>query len=1136
MVELEQFWEQLNGGPAVLFLGQSYLRSETGSDPLLIEAQTRFGGDATTSGYDLLLEGTASDSGQSALAWLSERCRRLSPPQWLHSVAAFPWSSVFSSAIDPLWLPSFRNEWREVAPIYDDEYYPTEPRNRRVLHCTYLFGSLNSTEERERPPLTAFEFLSRKQIANNLLQRISSTVTPMGVLAIEGYSGDGDWTSLEDLFPVMQTLGPSQIHLFSVDELLAAHPIVAELVRSGTMIAHSESLAWVLEQGFDNGLIHPEAISQIDSDGRRVTLRHTSIRIPRELWNRITVSATLIDDEALAPPPRISYEATYWEFRRFLFETGTRPLWSGFARGFAFRRDFETGLLEVVLNRMSRAATVDQPIVIHGQTGTGKTMALGSLAYGVAKSGQYPVLFLERRTQRPIYSDIDECCRWLEDNRAQATLIIWDGMVQPSDYHELQGHLASRGRSAVVVGSSYHRNEENPNLIRVPDRLSVHEAQRFTSFLEEMGLSVSERHREALARRDPSYLVALYRYLAPARRRISTGVVQELEQLEQEFVAAVNQHEMSVAEPTSLAIALREAGLIDDSVYEGSRLRADTEITTSEVAELVDIVTVPGRFGINIPIELLARTWGKPNLSGITHVLRSFDLIHASEDSAGRVAVGPRHSLEARLIVQARLGSVEKEAAIVSRIIKSMRPWNWGADESDEVSFVIELLRAVGPQGGEQSRFAPFFRDVAVSISEVRKSRNIRSPRIMLQEANFLREWVTIKSRLEGRPADASNILKTAQTTLHEALELLHGNRQWRLRTYIATELASIYGAATIDSINAGANMEEVAGSYRQVLNAVNSARAINFSTYNPVDVLVWSTTAFLDSDGVDPVTRAEALSDVLDALETVDPDLLDSGQLNLYHRRRYEIGKVLGDDALSTAAFESLEQAGSVAGYYIRAFEIGGALPNRHFATDYDEQKDPYEAWQFLERHRQVIKHDARCLNLLFDYWWLYKTGHRLFDREHVLLNYQEGDWQYITRLIGDLRETDNSRRGLNFSYLEAIAFFHLEQIPQALQLFREVESESYMVSGRRRVLRSFVASEPGGHPRKFHGTVRRVQDGGHRAEVSVEELRQSIIFFPHEFGRPEIRGGDSLGEFHIAFNFIGPIAEPPARTELRA
>ena len=1130
MTDLYGFWQQLSRGPAVLFLGQAYLGSESAADPLLLELQKRYGGSSTSPKYNQLWESVEGQSSEAALTWMSELCRRLPSPQWLQSVANFPWNSVFSSAIDPIWLTTFRNEFREVAPIYDDEYFPRDPRNRRVLHCTFLFGSLNQTEPKLRVPLSQFEFFSRKMTAGNLLRRLSDTVTPLGVLAIEGYRGDDDWFSLAEFYSVVQIMGTSQVHLFSVNDELADHPIIAELLRDGKLVAHPEGLSWALERGISQGFVALEAITDWEETNKRVSLRHSLIPIPRDLWNRVNKSATLLDDNILAPPSPISNDALYWEFRRFLFECGTRPLWSGFARGFAFPREFERKVHEKAIKQLDREASTDRPIIVHGQTGTGKTVALGNLAYKVAKSGEYPVIFIERKTQRPIDSDIDECCRWLENHGADATLIVWDGMVQPSEYYELQGYLASRGRKAVVVGSSYNQRISDDNLVEVPECLSVSEAVEFADFLESMGIGLSSRHRSDLENRDPSYLVALYRHLAPARPQIATGVVLELEQLEQELLNAVNRSSSSEAPLNSLAAAFLSGGLIDQSRIEEGRRLLGSQISAERVAELVDIVTVPGRFGINIPIELLARTWNQSDFTDLSQTLSSFDLLHSFEDSAGRVVVGPRHPLEARLIVHARVGSAQQEVSIISGIIKAIRSRSWGADESDETDFVIELLRAIGPNGDEQLRFAPFLREMAEAISEVRESRNIRSPRLMLQEANFLREWVTNLSRQGSRPEEAGIVLGKAQQILLEALEMLEDNqRQWRLRTFIATELASTYGSATIDSISTQGTNESVRHSFKQVLDAVHRARSMDFSSYNPVDVLVWSTLALAQPGIVDESTRTEAIVDVLDALETVDPDLLDERNRRRLHERRMDVSNLLGDKELNESAFQSLGAIGSAAGYYIRAREIAepaGSLQNK----SKPDARLYRNAWEYLETHRSEIGNDPRCLNSLFNYWWYAQTGHRLFEDERAALPFKESDWAYALKLSEDIRAL-GSHRDLALSFLEAIALFHLNSVSRSIQIFREVEGESYKVPSRRRILRSFLASEPGGNPRVFHGNVQSVGSGGRRSQVFVDELRHSITFLPADFGRPDIRQGDSLGEFHIAFNFIGPLADPRTR-----
>ena len=385
-------------------------------------------------------------------------------------------------------------------------------------------------------------------------------------------------------------------------------------------------------------------------------------------------------------------------------------------------------------------------------------------------------------------------------------------------------------------------------------------------------------------------------------------------------------------------------------------------------------------------------------------------------------------------------------------------------------------------------------------------------------------------SQQGNRPEETSEVLAQAQSILRDALDLLMDNpRQWRLRNFIATELASTLGSATIDSINTGASNRIVQQSFGQVLDAVQAARSIDFSTYSPVDVLVWSTLALAQPGVVDENIRTEAIVDVLDALETVDEDLLDGRNREQFHRRRFEVGELLGNQELSESAFQSLIAIGSSAGFYIRARELGQG-DQVHTLRDSQNGGSYRNAWEYLEDNRDHIKSDARCLNLLLNNWWLSKTGHRLLDDERVVLPFRDDEWGYTLQLIRELRALD-SHRDLTLSLLEAIALFHMDRFPAALNLFREVEAESYRVPGRRRIFRSFLASEAGGNPKAYHGTVRHVEPRGHRAQVFVDEIGQHLTFLPADFGRPDIRQGDSLGEFHIAFNFIGPIADPLAR-----
>jgi hypothetical protein len=67
------------------------------------------------------------------------------------------------------------------------------------------------------------------------------------------------------------------------------------------------------------------------------------------------------------------------------------------------------------------------------------------------------------------------------------------------------------------------------------------------------------------------------------------------------------------------------------------------------------------------------------------------------------------------------------------------------------------------------------------------------------------------------------------------------------------------------------------------------------------------------------------------------------------------------------------------------------------------------------------------------------------------------------------------------------------------------------------------------------FHGTVSWLSNDLRRGEVYVDELRRRVTFIPREFASRELARDVNLGEFHIAFNFLGVIADPPGYLQAR-
>jgi len=143
--------------------------------------------------------------------------------------------------------------------------------------------------------------------------------------------------------------------------------------------------------------------------------------------------------------PRFRMKLDIENLENFLANADGRPQWAAFARGFAFVRKYEKDLRKQVEEQLAQNRLADKPIILHGQTGTGKTVALGHLAFVTRRSLKHPVLFIERKLQRPLPSRYRPLLQMAEDNGCSSfpRYLGWDG--QSEDYNRLS-ELPERGK------------------------------------------------------------------------------------------------------------------------------------------------------------------------------------------------------------------------------------------------------------------------------------------------------------------------------------------------------------------------------------------------------------------------------------------------------------------------------------------------------------------------------------------------------------------------------------------------------------------------------------------------------------------------------------------------------------------
>ena len=503
--------------PLVLVLGQdAWTESENGHS-VLAKALDRLGRPIELEhGWSALLgaDPVPDEFGD----WLAERFARRVHPQALEVVSELPWSAVFTSSFDPTLKELLRSPAREPAVVLTAQETPIAVRSTARPPLYYLFSRAGEHDVQARLPRSRSECNARRiRHAVPLLDRVLDTATALGVIAVEGFSSGNDWFRLEDLLGIIGNSVPNQVLWFGgrpssgadvdeqFDEAVESHRILVEPRRLATVVAELRAL----DRLSDIAPPDSEDAGTISlGDGRRM-------ETTAEQRLRVEAVASIVDDSWTGFLAPLGKETEYATFRRFHGNLeGPRLLVEGVRRGFAIERTFERELRKRISNAVMDRARSDIPIIVEGQSGSGKSVALARAVSCVRAEEKLPVLYAIGRV--PASHDVSEFCESAERAGAAATMIVCDANADYDRYYDLLMGLRSRGRRTVVVGSRYRSDVsaegQNYASIEAPGRLSKEEENRLSAVVGRY-VDVSERTVS-----EPGYMLAfLYRCLPASR-------------------------------------------------------------------------------------------------------------------------------------------------------------------------------------------------------------------------------------------------------------------------------------------------------------------------------------------------------------------------------------------------------------------------------------------------------------------------------------------------------------------------------------------------------------------------------------------------------------------------------------------
>ena len=110
------------------------------------------------------------------------------------------------------------------------------------------------------------------------------------------------------------------------------------------------------------------------------------------------------------------------------------------------------------------------------------------------------------------------------------------------------------------------------------------------------------------------------------------------------------------------------------------------------------------------------------------------------------------------------------------------------------------------------------------------------------------------------------------------------------------------------------------------------------------------------------------------------------------------------------------------------------------------------------------------------------------------------------------------------------SILNWQLQRYEVANDYWKHLDDISEYVGGRRRIIKSYTSCNKNQEPILYRGQISYLPHDERKSfgRVYVEDLSQEIAFSPIDFRLKECNIGDSLPDFYLSFNYIGPYADP--------
>lgn len=947
------------------------------------------------------------------------------------AVINYPWNCIVTTRQNDGLATKFLEEnKRKVEELFTHQQVDEKVAlSQRYLKFVHLFGNDHTVLPR-----------IKKNNAIEMLKLVASRMrSGFGSLVIIGYDPtDEEELPFERLADVLDGMRKNSVFIFEPSASLSADEDFLAAVDDGQLMTFDSALEYSLDQ-----LTTLDGTEDQDDDGASFTEESNIFFINGKLasveandlfytqgFAKLLTTAELGD---LAVPPTLRKEY----FSKFLMESTYAPMWFGYENEFNVHRHFENELYKKVTAALKNIEDREsQPlIVLTGQTGNSKSIALAQLAYKIYQKRTYPVIFINDKNVSLKYGSgnfnaLEQLIHLLERKGARTVLLIWDNSAAYADpipeARQLLRALRRRGRQCVLVSSAYmlfERKLEGSQMggvkvdqVVVDIDLKQEEADELRNKTLKLG-SISPEQYDAWQEREhgKNLLVLLYRlFMNILGEPIAQGVSNEVNQTTQTVLDPLTDN-FAFDKPETLnglAVHLIKAGLRPRNENKDEATQPDER---AKVEKLLHLVAIASQFGVDLPLYFVATVAGLQHWENNFSIIRSlysipFLRLPEAPDIDGQnygLSIGFRTPLEAKLYIEKSV-PMEEEADFVVELIDAL------SDEyrNMEAKALDLLIRTIGPNSplhkqyewAEKIRaFKPHYPRIIEALSRMRTTRKILVPRLMCQEVTWLREVYGKDYSLPTnvRKEKLAEAMYIADGALKKIIPGKFAQEEQITRNSLIVERAtSAWQIHMLRQAESGTN--ELVGlafdysiHYEALKEVIRSAPESSYA-YNALLKL------FIEMYKNSPSAeyRVNELGNILELLDSFEYMMDEASNNEEFIEHKNDIMAFISDDAVERHIDELIARGKSAGLFLLGKRRLQAANIDLDVSVLQDQHNTLTDIVDVFENHQNLVKDHAGSLYMLLRLKWHLYNHSPIFASEKQFTSMSQDQWEELAKI----------------------------------------------------------------------------------------------------------------------------------------